>query len=257
MKYNDKGVVNELEDTEVLKRIFTSQKMNTYFKRLKKEVPWQELTWENEEPQPKLVFRYGELERNIRKYDIIEDLIFLIEESFETTVLGGWGDYYRNGEDHTPYKKNSYSTHTFTFAFGSPRKFMVRDNDEEKRISIKNGDLLHLSPKINKDHMFSVLQSKDTKSSIYFTFYTEKPYIHRTQHTRFINVLGIGRIQVWFQGPAEQFPENAVATILPTTFTTLLGGPRSLGGRLDFETSSPIETMLLREYFESDEEEDE
>ena len=256
MKYDDEGIACGLDDMEVVKQMFTKSDAEDYFERLKKELPWQELTWANEDTQPKLVFRYGELERNIRKYDVLEELIFLIEEVFEADILGCWGDYYRNGNDHSPYKKHNYNSHIFTVSFGASRKLKVKDenveNDEEKTFRLKNGDAFYVSHDTNKSLEYSIPPSKRSiDKSIYFTFYTEKPYSRRHQHVRHINVLGVGRIQVWFEGSAEQFPEDAVATILPSSLMNMINGPNLVGGRLEFGSPTLVETFLIREHLEN------
>lgn len=256
MKYDNKGIACGLDDMEVVKKMFSKSDAEDYFERLKKELPWQEVTWANESPQPKLVFRYGELERNIRKYDVLEELIFLFEEAFESDILGCWGDYYRNGEDHSPYKKHNYNSHTFTVSFGAPRKLEIRGGDEEQKFRLKSGDALYVSHDINKKIEYAVPPNKRIQEkSIHFTFYTEKPYSRRHQHLRHINVLGVGRMQVWFEGSAEQFPEDAVATILPSSLRNMLNGPSITGGRLEFGTPTLVETFLIREHLESDDEE--
>ena len=259
MKYDDEGIACGLDDMEVVKQMFTKSDAKDYFERLKKELPWQELTWANEDTQPKLVFRYGELERNIRKYDVLEELIFLIEEVFEADILGCWGDYYRNGDDHSPSKKHNYNSHIFTVSFGASRKLTVKDeNDEEKTFRLKNGDALYVSHDINKSLEYSIPPSKrSVEKSIYFTFYTEKPYSHRHQHVRYINVLGVGRIQVLFEGGGDQFPEDAVATILPSSLRNMINGPGISGGRLEFGSPTLVETFLIREHLGGDDYESE
>nr|QBK85699.1 MAG: alkylated DNA repair dioxygenase [Marseillevirus LCMAC101] len=259
MKYNDKGIACGLDDMEVVKQVFTNSDVRDYFDRLKKELPWQELTWANEESQPKLVFRYGELERNIRKYNVLEELIFLLEEVFEADILGCWGDYYRNGKDNSPYKRHNYNSHIFTVSFGEHRKLTVKDEDEEETtFRLKNGEVLYVSYDTNKSLEYSVPPSKrNTGKSIYLTFYAEKPYSRRHQHIRHINVLGVGRIQVWFEGNCSEFPEDAVATILPSSLRSMISGPHLTGGRLEFGSPSLIETFLIREHLEGGDEESE
>ena len=168
MKYNDKGIACGLDDMEVVKQMFTSSDARDYFDRLKKELPWQELTWANEESQPKLVFRYGELERNIRKYSVLEELIFLLEEVFETDILGCRGDYYRNGKDNSSYKKHNYDSHIFMVSFGARRKLTVKDEDEdEKTFKLKNGEVLYVSYDTNKSSEFSVpARKRNTDKSV-------------------------------------------------------------------------------------------
>lgn len=252
MKYNNKGIACGLDDVEVVNQLFTNSDAQAYFDRLRKELPWQELTWADEEPQPKLVFRYGELERNIRKYDVLEELIFLLEEVFETDILGCWGDYYRSGKDNSPYKKHNYNSHIFTVNFGARRKLLTKD-EEENTFRLKSGDALYVSYDSNKLLEYSVPPSnKTTDKSIYFTFYTEKPYARRKQHIRHINVLGAGRIQVWFEGDCSEFPEDAVATILPSSLRNMVSGPHLTGGRLEFGSPTLVETFLIREHLEDE-----
>ncbi len=259
MKYDNKGIACGLDDMEVVKRMFTKSDVKDYFDRLKKELPWQELTWANEDPQPKLVFRYGELERNIRKYDVLEELIFLFEEVFEADILGCWGDYYRSGDDHSPYKKHNYNSHIFTVNFGVSRKLTVKDeNEEENSFRLKSGDVLYVTYDTNKSLEYSVPPSKrNIEKSICLTFYTEKPYSRRHQHVRYINVLGVGRIQVWFEGNCSEFPVDAVATILPSSLRNIVNGSHMTGGRLEFGSPTLVETFLIREHLEDDGEESE
>jgi hypothetical protein len=258
MKYDNKGIVCGLDDMEIVKRMFTKSDAKDYFERLKKELPWQELTWANEDPQPRLVFRYGELERNIRKYNVLEELIFLFEEVFEADILGCRGDYYRNGDDHSPYKKHNYNSHIFTVSFGASRKLTVKDeNEKEQTFRLKDGDALYVSNDINKSLEYSVPPDKrKTEKSIYFTFYAEKPYSHRHQHIRYINVLGVGRIQVWFEGECSAFPEDAVATILPSSLRNMINGPSITGGRLEFGSPTLVETFLIRNHLDCDDDEE-
>lgn len=260
MKYNNKGIACGLDDMEVVKQMFSKSDVSDYSDRLQKELPWQELTWANEDPQPKLVFRYGELERNIRKYDVLEELIFLFEEVFEADILGCWGDYYRNGDDHSPYKPHNYNSHILTVNFLDTPKLTVKDekdeNEEESTFRLKSGDVLYVTHDTNKSLEYSVPPSKrNLERSIYLTFYMEKPYSRRRQHIRYINVLGVGKIQVWFEGSTNQFPEDAVATILPSSLRNMINGPSIIGGRLEFGSPTLVETFLIRDYFgECDEE---
>jgi len=258
MKYDDKGIACGLDDMEVVKRMFTKSDAKDYFERLEKELPWHELTWADECPQPKLVFRYGELERNIRKYNVLEELIFLFEEVFEADILGCWGDCYRNGDDHSPYKKHSYNSHIFTVSFGESRKLIVKDeNEEERTFRLKDGDALYVSHDTNKSLEYSIPPDKrKAEKSIYFTFYAEKPYSHRRQHVRYINVLGVGRIRVWFEGSCSEFPEDAVATILPSSLRNMTNGPSMAGGRLEFGSPTLVETFLIQDRPESDDDEE-
>lgn len=225
MKYDEYGIPCGFDDFECVKKFMEPDDATEYFERMKDDIPWQEITWRANNPLPRLVFRYGEFERRIHKHPVLEELIEYIEAVVETNVLGVWCNLYRDEKDYTPYQQYNYESHVMTMSFGSSRKLSIRKIEEntspsKKQISthtLSNGDLFYSSSEINKNHEHAILKSVTNKEiHISVVFFIDEPYSHRKRHFRYINLLGYGKIPVWFEGPESQFPEDAVATIIPT-----------------------------------------
>ena len=219
MKYDQDGILCGFDDFEHIPGFMEPEDASEYFQRMTDEIPWQEVTWRTGRPLPRLVFRYGEFERQFRTYEVLEELIAYIEAVLETDVLSVWCNLYRNGEDYTPYHQDNYDAHAVTMSFGATRKFSIRKAGKAKTrkdYHLSNGDLFYFTPEINKEYEHTIPKTKRVKEArISVVFFTDEPYSHRKRHFRHINLLGFGRIPVWFEGPESQFPEDAVATILP------------------------------------------
>jgi len=224
MKYDRDGVVSGLESIEHVEKLLQSTEANGYFRRLRDEIPWAEITWSNR-PLPRLVFNYHELERHSNRSPVLEELIFLIEEIFETPVVGARCNFYRGGEDYRSYHRDNHGKHTFILSLGYTRKMLVkkRNSPEGKVFRMKNGDIFYASAKANKKHEYAcVREPLVVKPRIEVTFFTDTPYINRTQHLRFLNILGAGKIPIWFHGEARELPEDLVAVVHPSHFVQAL-----------------------------------
>ncbi len=222
MRYDGHGVICGLEHTEYIKNMINKKDTKEYFKRLKNEIPWAEITW-TESKIPRLVFNYNELERVSRKCSLLEELTLLIEETYETTVCGIECNYYRNGDDYYEYHKKR-KRHMFILSFGASRKMIMKRKSQEDSIKLKAGSLFYSSLENNLKCRFSVPVKSVSQERIEIYFFTDKPYIKREQHLRYINILGVGDIPLWFMGKQCNFPEDAKAVILPASFAQMVGG---------------------------------
>jgi hypothetical protein len=242
MKFDEFGVVIGLEDIEHTKGMFESPDTNDFFTKLKQNLPWSQLSWSEGRTYHRFVFNYGEIERSYNKYDILEELILLVEETYETDIIELWCDYFPNGDNHTIYNQKNYNKNTIILTFGGPRKLLMRDKTTKKgkKITLDSGDMFYTSKKVNCDYEFSIPKNSKTKSNetIIVTFLADCPYKNREQHIRNINVLGIGNIPVFFQGRTSEFPEDTIAVILPNSFLQMLEG---IQRPIIEDTGSPIE----------------
>jgi len=241
MKYDNRGVVCGLEDIEHIKAMLSSKDADDYFRQLRDTLPWGVITW-TEGTLPRLVFNYSELERLSHQCQVLEELILLIEEAYETNVSSVQCNYYRTGDDYRPYHRDHHKRHTFVLSLGTPRKMAVRkrNSPEGKIYPMKPGDVLYSSSRINTKYEFSsVREPMVIRSRIEVTFFTDKPYIKREQHLRYINVLGVGKIPVWFRGTRNEFPEDTVAAILPASFAQMIGG--TIGPIIEEDINFPVE----------------
>ncbi len=242
MRYDDNGFPIGLDDIEYFPNFLRNYNANDFFQSLLDSIPWQDITWRDRRQIRKLVFRYGEFERNIRKYDVLERLIALIESVFETRVSCVWCDFYRQGCDFSPYHENIHDSHFFILSFGNDRLLTTRpkikSRRERKNYKLGHGEGLHFAPQISNSNEYSVPRKPGTDNQhIDIIFYMEPPYSKRVKHQRIINVLGRGRIPVWFNGPYSQFPDDAVAVISPASLNVLFEGGVSY-------SNSPIEAFF-------------
>ena len=221
MKYDKDGIPCGFDDFEHIPKFVEQDDANEWFKRLKQEIPWAEVSWNDDKHPTRLVFRYTEMERRFRLNNVLEEIIKYIEAVVETDVLEIWCDLYRNGDDYNPYHKGSHdNSHLLILTLGETRTFSIREkeNDPDKKdVAIGNGDMIHISPEINGKYEYSVTKTKEQKDvQINITLFTRKPYILRNRHLRTLQILGQGTIPLWFEGSECNFPDDAVAVIVPS-----------------------------------------
>ena len=184
MKYNQYGIPCGLDDAEHLESFMEADEATSYFKRLYDELPWQEMFWRPSKPLPRLVFRYGEAERSMKKYETLEFLRIYVEEVLETKVSGIWCNLYRTGDDYTPYHQDSYNSNVFTLSLGETRKFSARLKRPRGTplgfrtdYSLKNGDAFYFTTDFNSNHEHTVPKSrKNNGPRISIVFFIGEPY---------------------------------------------------------------------------------
>ncbi len=111
MKYDNHGIVCGLEDIEHIKAMLSSKDADDYLRQLRDTLPWAKITW-SEGTLPRLVFDYSELERLSHQCQVLEELILLIEEAYETNVSSVQCNYYRTGDDYRPYPDDTDKLHS-------------------------------------------------------------------------------------------------------------------------------------------------
>jgi len=215
-----------LEEIEHFKGMLEEPDTKDFLERLINDVAWGKVYWRSENPPNRLVFIYGELERSCRKYEILDDLILLIEETFETNVGNLWCDFLKTGENCVDSLLKNPPTNSFFLFFGGSRKIVLSSREDDKKISmtLKDGDSLYLSSNISSTFEVSIPPQKKSRPSVIITFNIDSPYSRRERHRRNLNVLGVGNIPIFFQGRECEFPEDAVAVVLPNTFLQMIGG---------------------------------
>jgi len=227
MKYDSDGVVCGLDPLEHIKAFLCKEEATRYFQMLKRGLNWSEISWSGQDSIPRLVFYYHELERQTRSNVILEELILLIEEVFETNIGRVECSLYRHGDDYRPYHQDFRGKHVFIMSLGNTRKVALKEinSTEGKVFTMNHGDVLYSSSQASLKYNFSCIRDPlITKSQIELIFFTDVPYINRTQHLRYMNVLGIGQIPVWFQGSSQEWTKDLTAAVLPASFNQIIGG---------------------------------
>jgi len=243
MKLDPGGVVSGLENIEHIKGVFSKKDADEYFRRLRDEIPWSQISWSPGQPLPRLVFNYKELERQTCRQEVLEELIFLIEETFETGVRAAQCNYYRNGDDFRPYHQDNRRRHTFILSLGHPRKMAAKEKDspEGKMFRLSGGDIFYASSKANRKYEYSSIREPLVVGPrIEVTFFTDKPYVNRNQRLTFLHILGMGKIPMWVRGSnLHGLPQETIAVILPGHLSQILEG--SLAPQIEEEIDFPIQ----------------
>lgn len=119
-----------------------------YFDQCKQQIPFQEMLWRAGRKLPRLVYRYDPEERQIK---ILNRLIKLVEFKGHRTVMGVFCNYYRNGNDYTPWHQDSYGADIFTLSLGATREFQMKFHNQAGVVSyqLQNGDGYYFSQQIN------------------------------------------------------------------------------------------------------------
>lgn len=226
MKTDEFGIINGMHDIEYIKNVFDKTDTADFFTSLKQELPWCLVSWSEGIEYHRYVFSYGDIERAYNKYKILEELILIVKETYETDVEEVWCDYYTSGTDFLSYNQRYFNKNSLTFAFGEQRKLYMKNKESKdiKSFIMKSGDIFYTSNKSNRDSEFAIPKDKNKGETIFITFVIDTPYKKRDQHIRYLNVLGVGNIPIFFRGRTSEFPDNEVAVILPNSLLQMLEG---------------------------------
>lgn len=223
MKIDENDIVYGMDSMEHIKSFLEHKDSQKYFQKLKTQVMWAQV----DTPSiPQTTCGYGELERACYRCQVLEELIFLLEEVFETRIVGAKCFFFKNGDEYWDFSRFFRGNHTFFLSFGHPRKiaFRERESPEGKIITMNSGDLFYTSMKANSKYERSCLREPTIiQPRIEIVFFSDTPYINRRQHLRFMNVLGFGKVPIWYQSEENQIPEDLTAVMLPTQFSQILG----------------------------------
>ena len=108
-----------------LKKEFLDEDSDDYFERLKETVPWTKKEWKVGRFLPRMVYSYTpEIDP---PNDALDELMLLCSETYECNAYAAWCNYYRDGNDHTPFHQDSYGKCVFTYSFGCSRTFVTQN----------------------------------------------------------------------------------------------------------------------------------
>jgi len=220
MLYDQHGTPCGLEDTEIIPEFIDVESSTSYFTRISEELPWA-ITSRDNDNDTHLSFRYGKFERGVLKYEVVEELIDYVEEVLETNVLHTVVDYFRPG-DYREYGLTFgelYDCGVLIIHLGETRKMVIRarNSDTETAYNLNSGDVLYISKEENERIEYSIPKEESVKGSFSALYlYMETPYIKRKRHTRYINVLGYGKMPMVYEGDGIHIPEDTIGVLLET-----------------------------------------
>lgn len=145
-----------------------------YFTKLKYEVSWQRLQWDDGDSFPRSVFRYTNFERHINKCSVLEKLLDHVHERFQTDILKIWCDMYLDINDFSSGLKDSLGSHVFILSLGGPREHRLYDSENKKDEIYTLGDGDGIYFEANK-YVRYISPAHDENITI--TFFTKRPLL--------------------------------------------------------------------------------
>lgn len=160
-----------------LKEEIVKEEADDYFERLKEQVPWTLREWKMGRTLPRMVYQYTpEIDSPI---EVLDELMLICGEVYECDVKAAWCNYYRDGNDYTPFHQDSYGTSVFTYSFGDTRRFITQQigTGEKKEYELDHGDVFYFDEQFDSYHKHSIPKTtKRAGERISIVIFTSKPY---------------------------------------------------------------------------------
>lgn len=210
---NELNIVENFIDEDISKELFLS---------LLKEIPWMSFDWNNDTDFHSYI--YGSFERDLVKKESLEDLITLVETTFETDVLQLKCRLYKNGEYGAPAICNDINDNIVHLFLGTSRKLMIKSNRKKMVFSMKNNSIILVPPEENaQNSFFSVKKNKRIRSpSIHIYFYINNPYKYRFYNKCTVHLLGRGNMVIEYD--KKTYPEGIKdKTIIAVSYSDNIG----------------------------------
>lgn len=166
----------EKEDKKHIKDSFLPEDAEDFFIRLRDAVPWIAMEWRKGVNLPRLIYKSSPDDENPQ---VINELVQIFEDVFETKVRGIFANYYRDQSDYCPFHQDTYGNHVTTFSFGGERRFVTRTKDTKQTTNyiLKGGDIFYFSPKFNEENQHSIPKStKHADPRISVVLFTDEPF---------------------------------------------------------------------------------
>lgn len=143
------------------KAFFDKEKADTYMTQLQYGIEWNS-------PNTyfhRHYFRYDYLETHSR-IPVLDNLIVDVEHQLDVKIIGAFCNYYKDGNDYTPYHKDSCNSDIITVSFGESRDFYFKHDKtgERTHIELNDGDLIYFPNSVNKDYKHSIPIRKKSKN---------------------------------------------------------------------------------------------
>jgi len=91
-------------------------------------------------------------------------------------ISGIWGNYYRNGNDYTPYHRDNYNCDVYCYSFGETRRVLFKHNKTGKitELVVKSGDMYMFDPVVDREYTHSVPKQSGSGARISILFFVER-----------------------------------------------------------------------------------
>lgn len=166
----------EKEDQKHITDTFLPEDVEDFFIRLRDAVPWTTMEWRRGVNLPRLIYKSSPDDENPQ---VIDELVQIFEDMFETKVRGIFANFYRDQSDYCPFHQDTYGNYVTTFSFGGERRFVTRTKSTKQTTNyiLKGGDIFYFSPKFNEENQHSIPRStKHADPRISVVLFTDEPF---------------------------------------------------------------------------------
>jgi len=194
-------------EIKYIENFIDEETSKTMFFNLLKEIPWMTFIWTHNEVS--CSYMYGSFERDLSQKESLEDLITLVETTFETDVLQLRCKLYKNGKDGMSTKRSDVTNGVVHLLLGTSRKLVCTDcNGKSTVFTMKNCSMVYVpSGENSQNTFFSVKKNKRIRSpSIHIYFYINNPYKYRIYNKCTVHLLGYGNMVVDYD--KKTYPEG-------------------------------------------------
>jgi alkylated DNA repair dioxygenase AlkB len=141
------------------KKYLSDKKATNLLEQMKKDIGWKQMKW-GRGNLPRLIWHYEE-----KVCPMLDDIINYVEYQKKVNVIGVFCNFYRNGNDYTPFHKDNYDSDVISISLGGTRRFVLKnDKDKSKKVfQLDNGDLFWLTEKMNNEYTHSIPKTKAKK----------------------------------------------------------------------------------------------
>eukprot|EP01027_Heterolobosea_sp_BB2_P006712 GEZU01010102.1.p1 GENE.GEZU01010102.1~~GEZU01010102.1.p1 ORF type:complete len:182 (+),score=47.94 GEZU01010102.1:298-843(+) len=165
------------EDAKFLELL--KQRNKTAFEYFRDKIPWRQVIW-RDRPMKRLTAQWTRSE--MARDPLFARLVEFLEKRFDLIIRSVWCNYYRSGEDFTPFHTDQYNCLVVSVSFGATRDFIFRptrkggDNGAaEKHYRLSDGDVFIFDEEANDKYRHSVPRQPEVKEGrINFTIFADR-----------------------------------------------------------------------------------
>lgn len=123
-------------------------------------IPWIEMEWSRGKKLPRLVCKLS-VEELLHYVPEVVSIIYNVNTNIGS-IISCWLNYYRDGNDYTPYHQDSYGCKVLNISFGGVRKFAYKSihGGSSTSYDMENGDCILFDQEFNALHTHTVTKTK-------------------------------------------------------------------------------------------------
>mmetsp|Transcript_1183 Transcript_1183/g.2519 ORF Transcript_1183/g.2519 Transcript_1183/m.2519 type:complete len:181 (+) Transcript_1183:60-602(+) len=155
---------------------------DSMFARCLSDVPWATKKWSLFYTLPQLAYYYGDDERKKTPIPVLEEIIGVIEQAFDTRASVMWCNLYEDGNHHMEWHQDQYGEQCFVLSLGASRPLDWRVKKSKVVLqtnTLGHGDLYYFNQTWDKEHEHRVPKVDGIDKRLSFVLFTQPPFSGR------------------------------------------------------------------------------